>query len=204
MKSKNHTWTCGTHTCGGGSHPVQYPEKSSKSKLIKIHIAFEEPLLLHVGKEAHPEWITARNCHNCSAISHGRVTHINHKRVFSNPVAWTFLHSRGGGRHFFRLRLRSCSKIFESGSGSPGPAIFQIWESDSCSDSGYNHRSNRNLAMFLLKKWSHKLPLLPKLKSDGQIRVRFFPNFWLRVWKKNTVSYRSRLRYSGSGPTSAP
>jgi len=25
-----------------------------------------------------------------------------------------------------------------------GPAILQIWESDSCSDSGYNHRSNRN------------------------------------------------------------
>jgi len=26
----------------------------------------------------------------------------------------------------------------------PGPAILQIRESDSCSDSGYNHRSNRN------------------------------------------------------------
>jgi len=25
----------------------------------------------------------------------------------------------------------------------PGPEIFQIWESDSCSDSGY-HWSNRN------------------------------------------------------------
>jgi len=36
---------------------------------------------------------------------------------------------------------------------NPVPAIFQIWESDSCSDSDYNHRSNRNLPMFLLKKW---------------------------------------------------
>jgi len=26
---------------------------------------------------------------------------------------------------------------------------FQIWESDSCSDSGCSHRSNRNLPMFL-------------------------------------------------------
>ena len=33
-----------------------------------------------------------------------------------------------------------------------GPAIFQIWDSDSCSYSGYNHRSNRNLPMFLLRK----------------------------------------------------
>ena len=54
--------------------------------------------------------------------------------------------SRGGWSHFFRLRLRSCSKMFDSGSGL---AILQIWESDSCSDSGYNHRSSRNLPMFL-------------------------------------------------------
>ena len=30
------------------------------------------------------------------------------------------------------------SKLF-----NPSPAILQIWESGSCSDSGYNHRSNR-------------------------------------------------------------
>jgi len=48
----------------------------------------------------------------------------------------------------------------------PGPAILQLWESDSCSDSGYNHRSNRNLRMFLPKKWPHRLQLLPKWKSD--------------------------------------
>ena len=33
----------------------------------------------------------------------------------------------------------------------PGPAIFQIWQSDSCSDPGHNHRSNRNLPMFYLR-----------------------------------------------------
>ena len=33
---------------------------------------------------------------------------------------------------------------------NPSPAILQIWESDSCSDSGY-HRSSRNLPMFYLK-----------------------------------------------------
>jgi len=48
---------------------------------------------------------------------------------------------------------------------NPGPAIFQIWESDSCSDSGYNHQSNLNLPMFLLKNWPHRLLLLLKLKS---------------------------------------
>ena len=32
----------------------------------------------------------------------------------------------------------------------PSPEIFQIWESDSCSDFGY-HRSSRNLPMFCLR-----------------------------------------------------
>jgi len=72
--------------------PVQYPEKSQKSKHIKIYIASEESLLLHAGKEARPERITPLNCHNCSTISHWRKTHNNHKRGFSNPQARTFLH----------------------------------------------------------------------------------------------------------------
>jgi len=55
----------------------------------------------------------------------------------------------------------------------PGPEIFQIWESDPCSDSGYNHRSNHNLPMFLLKKRPHRLLLLPKLKSDCGSGSRF-------------------------------
>jgi len=50
---------------------------------------------------------------------------------------------------------------------TPGPAFYQIWESDSCSDSGYSHRTNRNLSMFLLNKWPCRLLLLPKLKSDS-------------------------------------
>jgi len=49
----------------------------------------------------------------------------------------------------------------------PDPAILQIWESDSCSDSGYNHWSNQNLPMFSLKKWQHGLLLLLKWKSDS-------------------------------------
>jgi len=52
--------------------------------------------------------------------------------------------TRGGWSHFFRLR--SCSKIL-----IPGQAIFQIWEFSSCSQSGYNHRSNRNLPMNYLR-----------------------------------------------------
>jgi len=35
--------------------PLSYPEKIKKAMLIKIYIAFEEPLLLHAGKEARPE-----------------------------------------------------------------------------------------------------------------------------------------------------
>jgi len=72
------------------------------------------------------------------------------------------INTRGGRSHFFRLRLRSCSKFL-----NPGPAILQIWESDSCSDSGYNRQSNCNLPMFLPKKWLHRLLLLPKWKSDS-------------------------------------
>jgi len=34
------------------------------------------------------------------------------------------------------------------------PASFQIWESDFCSYSSYHHRSNRNLPVFLLKKYN--------------------------------------------------
>ena len=56
--------------------------------------------------------------------------------------------TRGGRRHFFKLR--SCDKFFEPGP-DPGSAIFQIWESDSCSNSNYNHRSNCNLPLFYLR-----------------------------------------------------
>ena len=61
----------------------------------------------------------------------------------------------------------------------PGPASLQIQESDSCLDSGYNHRSKRHLPMFLPKKLLHRLLLLLKWKSDSG--HRYFTNFWLRV-----------------------
>ena len=48
---------------------------------------------------------------------------------------------------------------------TPGPGNFKIWESASCSDSCC-HRPNRNLPMFLLRKWPCRPLLLPKLKSD--------------------------------------
>jgi len=82
--------------------------------------------------------------------------------------------------------------------------MSQIWGSDPCSDSGYNHRSNRNLPIFLLEKWPHRLLPLPKLKSDSGSGSVFLPNFWLRVWvrKKNAESHRIGLRHSGSSPTS--
>jgi len=56
---------------------------------------------------------------------------------------------------------------------NPGPAILQIWESDSCWDSGCNHPSNRNSHMILPKKWPHRFLLLPKLKIDPGSRSCF-------------------------------
>jgi len=86
-------------------------------------------------------------------------------------MEWT----KGGRSHFFRLRLRSCSKMFESGS-----ANFSNCESDSCPDSGYNHQSNLNLPMFLLKNdrtdscccrnWKvtpDPVPVFPKFLTPG-------------------------------------
>jgi len=72
---------------------------------------------------------------------------------------------------------------------NPGPSIFQIWESDSCSESGYNHQSNLNLPIFLLKKWQHRLLLLPKLKNDsGPFFPKFLTPVQIRVWRKNAES----------------
>jgi len=51
---------------------------------------------------------------------------------FSVSLLWVAC--RGGRSHIFRTRLRCCSKILESGSGSKN---FLIWESESCSNSGY-------------------------------------------------------------------
>jgi len=58
-----------------------------------------------------------------------------------------------------------------------GPSLqnFQIWESHSCSDSGF-HRCNRNLAMLLLMVcciWKTGRFLLLKMKSDSGSRSSF-------------------------------
>jgi len=76
---------------------------------------------------------------------------------------------------FFRLRLRSCSKISKSGP-YPGPAFLQIRESDSCSDSGNNHRSNRNLTMFLPKK-DRTEPATAEMEKWHRVQVVFFTIF---------------------------
>jgi len=79
------------------------------------------------------------------------------------------LEGRSGRSHIFRLRLRSCSEIFKPDPG-PTPKNVQIWESDSCSDSGY-HRCNRHSAMFILRIchiWKPSRFLLLKMKSDSE------------------------------------
>jgi len=80
----------------------------------------------------------------------------------------------------------------------PGSGIFQIWESDTCSKSGYC-RSNRNLPMFFLKKWPRRLLLLTKLKvtpDPGPV----FHNILTPGPdpKQKSESCRSPLRHSGS------
>jgi len=45
---------------------------------MKKYIEFEEPLLLHAGRKARTEWITALDCHNYIAILYGRKTHNNY------------------------------------------------------------------------------------------------------------------------------
>jgi len=70
--------------------------------------------------------------------------------LFQTPTSLLFKN------FWIRVRIRIRIRLF-----------FKFYESDSYSDSGNNHRSNRNLLMFLLKKWPHRLLLLPKLKSDS-------------------------------------
>jgi len=76
----------------------------------------------------------------------------------------------------------------------PGPAILQISESDSCSDSGYNQRSNHNLPIFLLKKWPHRLLLLPKWKSDS-----WFGSGFSQIFDSGTGSESERKTQNPAG-----
>jgi len=97
-------------------------------------------------------------------------------------------------------------KVLNPGA-DPGPANFQIWELDFCSNSGYNHRFNRNSHMFNRGSY-HTDSATAEIEKWDWIRFRFLTNFWLRVRirvrKKNAESLRSRLRLSGSGANSDP
>jgi len=48
----------------------------------------------------------------------------------------------------------------------PGLGTFKVWESDSCSDSGYR-RGNRYVPRLLFREWLRRILLLPNLKRDS-------------------------------------
>jgi len=63
-------------------------------------------------------------------------------------VAYCTTRDRGGRSHIYSdSDCTPVPKIL-----NPDPKYFQIWESDSCSNSG-NRRCNRNSTMFALKQW---------------------------------------------------
>ena len=75
-----------------------------------------------------------------------------------------------------KFRLTPAPLLFSKIVKTPAGVHSDTPAPDSCtpevagvtfSDSGYNHQSNLDLPMFLLKKWPHRLLLLLKLKSDS-------------------------------------
>jgi len=76
----------------------------------------------------------------------------------------------GRGAHIITFSDSESTSVPKVLNPDPGKKIFQIWESDSCSDSGC-HRCNRNSTMLLLEKCHirkpHRLLLLLKMKSDS-------------------------------------
>ena len=88
---------------------------------------------------------------------------------------------------------------------NPGPPIFQNWESDSCSRSGYNHRSNRNLPVFYLRNdhidscccrnWKVTPdPVFPKFLSPGpdpgpKEKRRILPESTSPLWIRSYLWY---------------
>ena len=77
-------------------------------------------------------------------------------------------------------------KFFNPG---PDPEIFHIWESDSCSDSGYS-RGNRKLPMVLLQKW----PRAPFLMT---IVTPFLTETWIPFswnWQTNVQKHFGHCR----------
>jgi len=105
--------------------------------------------------------------------------------------------NRGGRSHFLRLRLRSCSKIFESGSGS---------ESGNFSTLRIRLLFRLRLQSSIQPKFTHvftsemttQTPATAEIEKWLRIRVRFFLNYWLRVRVQvrtnNAESCWSRLR----------
>ena len=90
---------------------------------------------------------------------------------------------KGGRSHFFRLRLCSCSKIFESvsGSGSGNFSNLRIWLMlrllrQSSIQPSFTH-------VFTLEITT-QTPATAEI--ENWLRVRFFLKFWLRVRRKNT------------------
>jgi len=105
------------------------------------------PKTFETGTRKNGSWDESRDRDQVSSLHHC---------LFQSSLSlywlkWHFTQEfcRDGRSNIFRLRSRSYSKFFESESG---PKVFQIWECDSCSDSGY-HRCNWNPTMFFLKRW---------------------------------------------------
>ena len=98
-----------------------------------------------------------------SVLTFLRVTFAKLKRGDLTCHAFALCVQGSRGCSFAELRL--CSKFLNP---NPYPKFFQIWKSDSCSNSG-NHWCNRNSAMFGLKQWHLQRPrrllLLPKILS---------------------------------------
>ena len=88
----------------------------------------------------------------------------------------------------------------------PGQQVFQIWESDSCSNSG-NHWRNRNSAIFDLETWHFKdhadswYCRPQKMNPDFHKILIADPNPGRN--KKNSEFCRNRPRQFGSVSTSA-
>ena len=85
---------------------------------------------------------------------------------------------------------------------NPGAEIFQLWESDSCSDSGY-HWSNRECThVLLLRKWPRRLLLCTHV-----LLLRKWPRrlllcthvLLLRKWPRRLLLLLKLKRDSGSG-----
>ena len=65
-------------------------------------------------------------------------------------------------------------KFLNPGPGpDPAPAIFQIWKSDYCTDSGYNHPSNRKFAHVFPNEMTTQTPATAEIEKWLRIRVRF-------------------------------